>query len=304
MLRKWCSRYLNAITLCIHAGFLLAFLFVFADTETDIWQFFIFISLFLSLYAWHFNFRRLLAIAEHPTSTIAAAAQGYVEFKGRARQILPLRSPLTQTPCVWFRYWVYVRDHNNAWRLADYLSSEQPFELEDLTGRCEVDPTHAEVMMAERHSKTQHDHRYIELLIREGKPLYVLGELETITAQTAAQKINREVSELLADWKKVPDKLKKRFDFNGDGEIDMEEWAHAREAAAHEVLFRNGLADGQEKHKIRAPRDHRLFLISAVSPEQLRARYKFWVVLHLTFAMVAAVLVLMLGYGHAVRALW
>jgi hypothetical protein len=304
MLRKWCSRYLNAITLCVHAGFLLALLLVFPEPDTSVWQLFLFASLFLSLYAWHFNFRRLLAIVEHPTSTIAAAAQGYVEFKGRARQLLPMRSPLTQTPCVWFRYWVYVKDHNNVWRLADYLSSEQEFELEDLTGRCVVDPTNAEIMMAERHAKTQHDHRYIELIIREGKSIYVLGELETITAQTAAQKINREVSELLADWKKVPERLKKRFDFNGDGTIDMDEWAHAREAAAQEVLVKNGLADQQEKHKIRAPRDHRLFLISAVSPEQLRARYKFWTGMHLTFATVAALLVLMLGYGHAVRSLW
>ena len=179
MLRRWCSRYLNAITLSVHAGFLLAFLFEFDIAGHEVWQAFLFVSLLLSVYAWHFNFRRLLAIVEHPTSTIAAAAQGYVELKGRARQLLPMRSPLTQTPCVWFRYWVYVKDHQNVWRLGDYLSSEQPFELEDLTGRCVVDPTNAEVMLAERHDKTQHDHKYIELLIREGKPIYVLGELET-----------------------------------------------------------------------------------------------------------------------------
>jgi hypothetical protein len=304
MLRRWCSRYLNAITLSVHAGFLLAFLFEFDVAGREVWQAFLFVSLLLSVYAWHFNFRRLLAIVEHPTSTIAAAAQGYVELKGRARQLLPMRSPLTQTPCVWFRYWVYVKDHQNVWRLGDYLSSEQPFELEDLTGRCVVDPTNAEIMMAERHSKTRHDHRYIELLIRDGKAIYVLGELETITAQTAAQQLNRQVSELMADWKKAPERLKQRFDFNGDGEIDMEEWAHAREIAAQEVLVSNGLANQQEKHKIRASRDRRLFLISAVSPEQLRHRYRFWVGLHLTLAAVAGSLVLLISYGHAVRSLW
>jgi hypothetical protein len=304
MLRRWCSRYLNAITLSVHAGFLLAFLFEFDVAGREVWQAFLFVSLLLSVYAWHFNFRRLLAIVEHPTSTIAAAAQGYVELKGRARQLLPMSSPLTQTPCVWFRYWVYVKDHQNVWRLGDYLSSEQPFELEDLTGRCVVDPTNAEIMMAERHSKTRHDHRYIELLIREGKSIYVLGELETITAQTAAQQLNRQVSELMADWKKAPERLKQRFDFNGNGEIDMEEWAHAREIATQEVLVSNGLANQQEKHKIRAPRDRRLFLISAVSPEQLRHRYRFWVGLHLTLAAVAGSLVLLISYGHAVRSLW
>lgn len=304
MLRKWCSRYLNAITLSIHAGFLLAFLFVLGEADAEVWQGFVFVSLLLSLYAWHFNFRRLLAIVEHPTSTVAAAAQGYVELKGRARQLLPLRSPLTHTPCVWFRYWVYVKDQQNVWRLADYRSSEQEFELEDVTGRCVVDPTNAEVMLAERHDKTQHDHKYIELLIREGKPIYVLGELETITAQSAARQLHKEVSELLADWKKAPQRLRQRFDLNGDGEIDMQEWAQARELAAQEVLVRNGLAHQQEKHKIRAPRDRRLFLISAVSPEQLRHRYKFWVSLHLALAAVAASLVLLISYGHAVGVLW
>ena len=77
MLRKWCSRYLNAITLSVHAGLLLAVLFAFNEAGTEVWQLFLFISLLLSLYAWHFNFRRLLAIVEHPTSTVAAAAQGY-----------------------------------------------------------------------------------------------------------------------------------------------------------------------------------------------------------------------------------
>ena len=304
MLRKWCSRYLNAITLSTHAGVLLAFLFVLGEAGAEVWQGFVFVSLLLSLYAWHFNFRRLLAIVEHPTSTVAAAAQGYVELKGRARQLLPLRSPLTHTPCVWFRYWVYVKDQQNVWRLADYRSSEQEFELEDVTGRCVVDPTNAEVMLAERHDKTQHDHKYIELLIREGKSIYVLGELETITAQTAARQLHKEVSELLADWKKAPQRLKQRFDLNGDGEIDMQEWAQARELAAQEVLVRNGLANQQEKHKIRAPRDRRLFLISAVSPEQLRHRYKFWVSLHLALAVVAASLVLLISYRHAVGLLW
>jgi len=304
MLRKWCSRYLNAITLSLHAGLLLAALFAFHDADVEVWQLFLFVSLFASLYAWHFNLRRLLAIVEHPTSSIAAAAQGYVELQGRARQHLPTRSPLTQTPCVWFRYWVYVRDQNNVWRLADYLPSEQIFVLEDVTGRCMVDPTNAEVMLAERHTKTQNDHKYIELLIREGKPLYVLGELETVTAETAARQLSQETSELLANWKKAPERLKKRFDLNGDGEIDLQEWAQARDMAAQEVLTRHGLADRQEQHRIRAPQDHRLFLISAVSPEQLRHRYKGWVSLHLSLAAVAAMLVLLISYRHAVGVLW
>ena len=45
MLRRWCSRYLNAITLSIHAGFLLAFLFEFDVAGREVWQLFLFVSL-------------------------------------------------------------------------------------------------------------------------------------------------------------------------------------------------------------------------------------------------------------------
>lgn len=304
MLKKWCSRYLNALTLCVHAGLLLAFLIRFQAADKDVLQLFLLISLACSVYAWRFNLQRLLAIAEHPTSTIAAAAQGYVELAGRARPLLPLTSPLSGIACVWFRYWVYVKDHNNIWRLEDYKSSEQEFEIEDTTGRCLVDPTDAEIMMAERHSKTRHDHRYIELLLRTGKRLYVLGELETITQVSAARQLKQQVNQLLTDWKKAPAQLKRRFDFNGDGEIDAEEWEHARAAASHEVNVRHGLADHPERHKIRAPDDDRLFLISAVSPQQLRGRYKFWVALHLGAAAAAATLALLAAYGHAPWGLW
>jgi hypothetical protein len=304
MLKKWCGRYMNALTLCVHAGLLVAFLLRFETADKDVIQLFLLISLACSLVAWRFNLQRLLAIAEHPTSTIAAAAQGYVELAGRARQLLPLTSPLSGIACVWFRYWVYVKDHNNIWRLEDYKSSEQKFEIEDTTGRCLVDPTHAEIVMAERHGKTQNDHRYIEQLLRAGKRLYVLGELETITEVSAARQLKQQVNVLLTQWKKAPEQLRRRFDFNGDGEIDTEEWEHARAAASHEVHVSHGLADQQERHKIRAPADHRLFLISAISPQQLRGRYKFWVVLHLGAAATASALALLAAYGHTAWGLW
>jgi hypothetical protein len=304
MLKKWCSRYLNALTLCVHAGLLLAFLIQFQTADKAVVQLFLLISLACSLFAWRFNLQRLLAIAEHPTSTIAAAAQGYVELVGRARQLLPLTSPLSGIACVWFRYWVYVKDHNNIWRLADYKSSEQEFEIEDMTGRCLVDPTDAEIVMAERHSKIRNDHRYVEQLLRSGQRLYVLGELETITETSAAKQLKLQVNELLTHWKKTPEQLKRRFDFNGDGEIDTEEWEHARTAASHEINYRHGLTDQPERHKIRAPDDQRLFLISALSPQQLRGRYKFWVALHLGVAALAAAIALLVAYGHAPWGLW
>ena len=297
---KWGSRYLNAITLCVHFGLLLAAIIVVIKSagQHEIWLICAFISLFLSLFAWRFNFHRLLAIAENPTATIAAAAQGYVELSGKAHHLLPLKSPLQGEPCVWFRYWVYAKDHNNVWRLADYQSSEQNFEIEDATGRCLVNPTGAEVIAADRHMIIQNDHKYIEELLYDGKSTYVLGELETITEAAAAQQIKQEVGHLLAKWKKSPATFKRRFDLDGNGEIDMREWELARTMASHEVLQSKGILNKHEAHLIRAPGDGRLFLISGISPYKLRSRYKFWATLHLMLFSIAALIILAITYGH------
>jgi hypothetical protein len=295
---KWASRYLNAVTLAGHCTLLIAAGLAFDNTDRhQIWLFLALASLALSFMAWLFNLRRLLAISEYPTSTIAAAAQGYVELVGGARPILPLKSPLLGRECVWFRYWVYAKDSNGIWRLEKYQSSEQEFEIEDATGRCRIDPAGAEVIAAERHSKQQHDHRYIEELIPAGKSTYILGQLRTITEATAAQQIKQEVGQLLAKWKKAPQQFLRRFDLDGNGEVDMNEWEQARAHARLEVLQQKGVLNGNEVHLIHAPEDGRLFLISGVSPHELRSRYKFWGILHLLFFLAATVLAYSLGAG-------
>lgn len=296
---KWANRYLNAAVLAVHGGFLLAAILLLGNGTTyEIWLIFIFTSLSLSAFAWLFNLRRLLAIAEHPTSTIAAAAQGYIELLGGARQILPLISPLQGKQCVWFRYWVYAKDSNNVWRLADYKSSEQNFEIEDATGRCLVIPAGAEIIAAERHMIQQHEHKFIEELIPLGKSVYILGQLQTITEATAEKQIKQDVGKLLSEWKKSPVNFLRRFDRDGNGEVDMQEWEEARTQALHEVLAQKGIINKHEVQSIRAPDDGRLFLISGISPHQLRQRYKFWITIHLLVFLVAAILALMLAYGH------
>ncbi|HEU4708908.1 MAG TPA: hypothetical protein VFS17_06320 [Methylophilaceae bacterium] len=248
------------------------------------------ISATLSFSAWLFNLRRLLAISEYPTSTIAAAAQGYVELVGGARQMLPMKSPLQGRECVWYRYWVYAKDSNGIWCLQHYQSSEEAFEIEDATGRCRVDPQGAELIAAERHSKRQHDHHYIEELIPEGKSVYVLGQLQTISEAANAQQIRQEVGQLLAEWKKSSVSFLRRFDRDGNGEVDMDEWEQARAHARLEVLQQKGVLGGEEVQLIHAPMDGRLFLISGLSPYELRSRYKYWVALHLLFFLGAALL--------------
>lgn len=291
MLNRWASRYLNAATLVLHCGLLLAAFLVTQNTDRhQLWLLLALVSMAASFVAWLFNMRRLLAISQYPTSSIAAAAQGYVELMGAARWGLPLTSPLSGTKCVWFRYWIYARDENRIWRLEKYQSSEQVFEIEDATGRCRVEPAGAEIIATERHRKRRHDHCYIEELIPVGKSTYVLGQLQTISEETVAQQIKQEVGQLLARWKKAPEHFLRRFDLDGNGEVDMAEWEQARAHARLEVLQHKGVLSGNEVHLIHAPKDGRLFLISGVSPQELRSRYRFWALLHLMFFLAATLL--------------
>src|SRR5690606_33468008 len=128
-----------------------------------------------------------------------------------------------------------------------------------------------------RHMKRQHDHKYLEELIPAGKSTYILGQLKTITQAAAAQQLKQEVGQLLTEWKKSPRTFINRFDLDGNGEVDMDEWEQARAYATREVLEKNGVFNKNEAHLIHAPRDGRLFLISGISPQQLRSRYRFWV---------------------------
>jgi len=298
-LSQLASRYLNALTLCVHIALLVASLHFLheADRYTS-WIAFGLVSLALATIAWVFNLKRVFSITEYPTSNIASAAQGYVEISGIAHALLPTKSPLQGLHCVWSRYWVYVRDHNNIWRLADYRASEQNFEVEDATGRCQVDPTGAEVIASSRYEHIQNDHKYIEEILEEGSPLYLLGQLESITEQNTEQQIKQEVGQLLSKWKKSRHSFIARFDRDGNGEIDMQEWELARAQARIEVLAEKGILNQKELQLLRKPDDSRMFLISGISPRALRMHYLNWAHCHLFIAIMAGLIVLMFSYRH------
>ena len=110
---------------------------------------------------------------------------------------------------------------------------------------------------------------------------------------------NAQLIALLAEWKKDMPDLLRRFDLNGDGELDMDEWALAREAAKREVhRLQSEMQSLSDMHMVGLPHDGRLFLVSNLSPEKLSRRYLVWVWVHLFifFASLAG-----LGYFWAGR---
>src|SRR3546814_16607423 len=74
------------------------------------------------------------------------------------------------------------------------------------------------------------EYRYTEEQICIGEPLYALGMFRSQTAVLSEDEAG-DVRDLLRDWKRHHRELLRRFDRNGDGEIDVQEWDTARAAA-------------------------------------------------------------------------
>ncbi|MDD2769901.1 MAG: hypothetical protein PHT19_14315 [Methylococcus sp.] len=270
------------------------------------------------------------AIADRPTSRIRSAAQGYVELEGRARMMRgePILAPLSGRPCVWYQYLVERKGWDeleqeggdSEWQTIDEGTSTAIFEIEDETGRCVVDPEGAEVLppirlnwrgiyakpgCLPRPAKSVWDvlipagpYRYTEARIPEGEWLFVSGQFAGVGGGDSSP--DDETRDLLAAWKQDKAALLQRFDANKDGEINLEEWEKAREAAREEVLQRRGSAvHAIELNVLRKPRNGAKFLISALPQEHLARRHLWQGLAWLAGFLLAA------GAGGAVSArLW
>ncbi len=247
----------------------------------------------VSLFAWVSSHKRASAIADIATSRIGSAAQGYLELYGRA-SVNPenlIKSPLSGMACIWFRYKVYSKDnHDREWHEISSGVSDTTFEITDGTGKCQVDPDDAEVISPDKRVSYQGVYKHVEEMLFAGGSIYVLGEFTTVGGANSVLSVREDVSGLLSEWKKDTTQLKKRFDLDGNGEIDLQEWELARKAAIREVEKQHREIRAESGvHVIRAPRDRRLFLISSMSPQRLRQRYQWWSYFHLAVLVLAIV---------------
>jgi len=252
------------------------------------------IGLVVGVVAWAAALRRARAVANLATSRIGSAAQGYVEVMGRA-SVNPenlIFSPMSGVQCIWYRYRLFTKDNSKEeWRQTDSGVSSATFEIRDETGACRVDPDHAEVVAPEvRTSYPDSETKLVEELLFGGRDIYVLGEFSTQGGAHSELSARDDVSSLLADWKADKASLMRRFDLDGNGELDMREWELARRLASKTVEQQHQAILAQPgEHQLRAPRDGRLFLISALSPQKMRQRFVLWSVLHLGVALGATI---------------
>ena len=282
MLKELRSYYVETIML---GGYLAIIAFAVYMHEYNSGSLTLFLFMAVSAFAWVSSHKRANAIADIATSRIGSAAQGYVELYGRASVNSEnlIKSPLSGIPCIWFRYKVYSKDNSDReWREISSGVSDTTFEIADSTGKCQIDPDYAEVISPDKRVSYQGTYKHVEELLFAGGNIYVLGEFTTVGGANSVLSAREDVSELLTEWKKDPVQLKKRFDLDGNGEIDLKEWELARHAAIREVeKMHREIRSESGVHVMRAPRDKRLFLISSMSPQKLRGGFKLWSYFHL-----------------------
>jgi hypothetical protein len=238
--------------------------------------------------------RRARELEDTPVSRIRSAAQGYVELIGRARLMPgpPILSPLTGTPCYWWKCRVTETYRDDTVTLFDAVSDDM-FFLSDTTGDCIVDPVGARVapnLVRSWRGRLRKPHRapggaweaffssgpyrYSEQLITGEVLLSASGWFRTQAAAQAGDE-SRELSALLAEWKQDRHALLRRFDANGNGRIDPEEWESARAAALEEVrAARAGREPLPDLNVLGRPPDGREFRISAGSRQAQRRRHR------------------------------
>jgi len=237
--------------------------------------------------------RRRRLMEDMPTARIRSAAQGYVELVGTAHAPdTPLLSPITHTPCAWYRYKIERRREQDRsgsnWEVEFKGESDVQFWLDDGSGRCIVDPERAEVRARSRRTWTgataqvvpgtsgevtlygDDDHRYTEELILPGEPTYALGWFTSLSPLQAS--LHDDVRDRVATWKADPAR-RRAFDANGDGELDMAEFERLRAEAIAAVEAERGQRAAQpQTHLLCKPPDGRLFLLTTEPQDKLQTR--------------------------------
>ncbi len=191
--------------------------------------------------------RKKRLIQNVPSSTVRAIPMGEVEIKGRAKAKHLLKTPISNVPCVFFRYTEEeFRKVGNSYRWVKILDTRSDFQfcLADDTGAVKIDPAEAELNLVNRYVKTEGKIKKTEYYILENEKLYVFGKARKLPSvndieMEIAEKKFREIME-------TPEE-KIKLDTNQDMWIDENELAETKERIRQDV--RKHLAKDIEEKK-------------------------------------------------------
>lgn len=248
-------------------------------------------------------------IEDTPTSRIRSLAMGLVEVSGRATRRYALVAPMTQGACVWYRLSKYRRDRNHSWKLTSQSdSSHVPFALDDGSGQVVVDPAGATIKV-----KTEQtgypgestllgavvdggpDEKWVEELIYEGTTLYVLAYARPVRGVRPSL---RERTVAAVRRLKLDPRALHRYDADGDGRLDADEWQAARDdaerLAAAEQLGERSLPVIDHALLGKPPRGLPFLIAEGQTGTELAGRYGWIGAVLLLLGMAAAGLALKL----------
>lgn len=251
---------------------------------------------------WISRWSKMRHLLDTPTSRIRSAAQGYVELAGVLRSlpdVPPVLAPLTAKPCLWWRY--RIEEYRSGgkrsnWRVIEQGCSEGLLRLSDATGDCLIDPRGAEVLPARRDCWTgdlrhprgmpsggamawltgHRQYRYTEERLHADEPLYAIGDFRTTGSGRQGRDLPAALGQVVREWKEDYAGQLRRFDKNGDGQLDQAEWSRVRLAAGLEAEQRHRLAGTlPAQHRLMRPGEGLPFVLSSHGEEVLARRYRW-----------------------------
>lgn len=240
-------------------------------------------------------------LLDTPTSKIRSAAQGYVELYGVLEELpqAAVRGPLTNKPCLWWRFRIEEYQSNGkkrSWRSIESGSSDAWLRLVDGTGECLIDPRGAEVRPVVREvwqGSLRHPlgpaktgllgflssgkrYRYTEERFHVGQPLYAIGDFRTAGGGQQGLDLPSAQGQVIREWKGDYAGLLRRFDSDGNGELDDREWNRVRLAAQLEAEQRHRRSSAEPaRHRMSKPGEARPFILSNAGEDEL-ARGFYW----------------------------
>ena len=258
----------------------------------------------VGFFLWKKSFQRARMMEDMATSKIRSAAQGFVELSGIQHPIegIPLSAPLTGSACTWWDYKIERREQTRnskgqtrtRWSTMEKDTSVGFFHLRDETGEILVNPVGADVTPSLQRvwygdarrpngdstsrfgASLKGRYRYTERIMRPGEPIYALGHFETWSNVPGRNERSKKRSEILAEWKTDAAELVRRFDADGDGRVDQDEWESARQAA--QALAEEQVAEAAMKPDVdilMKPEEDHPFILSTKSQDELAKAYRW-----------------------------
>ena len=258
----------------------------------------------VGFFLWKRSFQHARVMEDMPTSKVRSAAQGFVELSGiqHALEGAPLSAPLTGSTCTWWDYKIEKRkrtrtskgQNSTRWVTVEKETSVGFFNLKDDTGEILVNPMGADVTSSVQRvwygnarrpngggssqfgGSLRKRYRYTERIMRPGEPIYALGHFETWSNVPGTKERSEKRAEILAGWKKDADALVHRFDEDGDGRVDEDEWESAREAA--QALVEEQVAEAAMKQDVdilMKPEEDHPFILSTKNQDELTKVYRW-----------------------------